>query len=413
MDVLALAGGTPVRSTPFPTWPRVTSAGVDAITSAAAAGVWGDVGGDRKLEFEQRFATYHEAAHGLAVNNGTVSLEIALRALGVGSGDEVIVPAYTFLATATAVLAVNALPIFADIDPNTICLDPESAEAAITPHTKAIIPVHFGGHPADMNALMTIAAKHQIAVIEDAAHAHGAIWHGRKVGALGDIGSWSFQASKNMSSGEGGALTTNAEPLADAMWSLHNCGRQRAGRWYEHAVLGSNHRMTEFQAALLLTQLDTLDADCERRERSAAMLDKSFTDIIGLQPLRRDPRVDRHAYHAYQVRYDADALGGLSIDKYVSAMQAEGIPIGRGYPMPLYQQPVFAQAAFDHKATGYNTDDPRTAYASISCPTTEETCRTMLRIPQSTLLADDTDIDDIVTAAAKVSASADPLRYCW
>ena len=409
MSTPAIAGGTPVRSTPFPSWPRVTEAAVDAVTQAARDGVWGSVSGPRKLEFERRFAEYHDAEYGLAVTNGTISLQLALTALGVGSGDEVIVPAYTFLATATAVLGVNALPVFADLD-DTICLDPDAFEAAITPRTKAVIPVHLAGHPADMDRINAIAARHGIGVVEDAAHAHGAVWNGRHVGAIGDIGSWSFQASKNMSGGEGGALTTDDPELAEMLWSLHNCGRQRDGVWYEHTLLGGNHRMTEFQAALLGTQLDTLDADLDRRERSAARLAAGLAEIPGLQPVRRDPRVGRHAFHLYQLWYDAAAFGGLSRADFLAALRAEGIPASDGYPVPLNQQPLFAKAAFDHRATGYDPSYPPTQYAAVELPATERACRELIWLTQNVLLADDTDIDDVLTAAARVQAGAADVR---
>lgn len=408
MDELALLGGTPVRGEPFPAWPPVTEAAAEAVAQVVRDGVWGAVDGPRKLEFERRYAAYHDARFGLGVSNGTVSLQIALTALGVGSGAEVVVPAYTFLATASAVLAVNALPVFVDVD-DTGCLDPAAFEAAITGRTKAVIPVHFAGHPADLDRIGEIASRHDIGVIEDAAHAHGAAWSGRKVGAIAQFGSWSFQASKNVTSGEGGALTTNDEALAELAWSLHNCGRPRHGLWYEHTMLGGNHRITEFQAALLLIQLDQLDQALDRREHSAAILDRHLGFVDGLTPLRRDPRCTRHAYHLYQLWYDEQAFG-LPRHRFIEAMVAEGIPLSEGYPMPLYRQPLFAKAAFDHRATGYDGSVEGSRYGDLDLPGAERFCRNVLWIPQQVLLGDDGDIADVVTAAERVRAGAGSLR---
>lgn len=410
MDQPALTGGIPVRTKPFPSWPPTDDTIVQAVAQAVRSGVWGDVDGEQKLEFERRFAEFQDAKHGLGVSSGTVSLQIALAALGIKAGDEVIVPAYTFLATATAVLMVNALPVFVDVDPETVNMDPAAVEAAITPRTKAIIPVHFGGQPADMDRLTDVARRHGLAVVEDAAHAHGASWNGRKVGAIGDIGCWSFQASKNMSSGEGGALTTNNDELADLAWSLHHCGRPRGGVWYDHTILGGNHRIAELQSALLLAQLEGIEEMLDRRERSAEILDRGLGAIAGLRPMTRDPRCTRHAYHLYQFRYDEDEMGGLSRDRFADAMRAEGIPISGGYPMPLYRQSLFVKAAFDHAATNYDAAYEPTKYGELDLPVSERLCRQALWFTQNMLLASDADLADILTAAEKIRSNAATLR---
>lgn len=404
-DRLALLGGAPVRTKPFPSWPPVTDSAVAAVTAAVTDAVWSEVGGPQKTRFEREFAAYHDAAHGIAVCNGTVSLEIALRALGIGHGDEVIVPGYTFLATATAVLQVSALPVFADIEEGTGCIDPAAVEALISPRTKAIIPVHLAGHPADLDRICAIAEAHGLAVLEDAAHAHGAQWKGRGVGSFGAFGSWSFQASKNMTSGEGGILITNDDALADAAWSLHHCGRSRTGAWYEHSRLGGNYRLTEFQSALLLDQLGHLADDVARRERSAAVITAALDELDGLTPLQRDPRCTAHGYHLYQFRYHAEAFGGLPRERFVEALVAEGIPCSAGYGLPLDRQGVFADQAFDVAATGWTPDNPRTRYGRTDLPVTEGLCREGVWIPQTALLGDESDIADIVEAVGKVARS--------
>jgi len=410
MPALALAGGTPLRRAPFPAWPPVTDATVRAITDAVTGGVWGDVDGPRKTEFERRFADYQGAAHAVGVTNGTTALQIALAALGIRSGDEVIVPAYTFVATATAVLSVNALPIFVDVDPTTGCLDPAAAEAAITPRTKAVMPVHLGGQPADLDAFTDLARRHGLALVEDAAQAHGATWRDRPVGAFGSFGTFSFQASKNLTAGEGGAVTTDDAELAEIAWSLHHCGRSRQRPWYEHERLGGNHRLTELQAALLLDQLDGADTRAERRERSAALLDAGLADVPGLTPMSRDERCTRHAYHLYQLRYKPAEFGGPAREAFVRALSAEGVPASAGYGRPLDRQRLFAEHRFDERATGYDPDYPATRFGQLDLPHTEQLCAEAVWLPQQVLLGSDEDCADVLAAIRKVREHADELR---
>jgi dTDP-4-amino-4,6-dideoxygalactose transaminase len=410
MERPALLGGEPLRTRPFPSWPHSGEEESDALQEVLREGVWSDASGPRKRELERRFAEFHGAEHAVAVTNGTISLEIALKALGIGAGDEVIVPPYTFLATATAVLGVNALPVFADIDPETYCLSPDAVEAAITPRTRAVIPVHLGGHPADMDRFQEIREKHGIAVIEDAAHAHGAAWKDRKVGALGDAGCWSFQASKNMTAGEGGMFTTNDKDLAEKAWSLHHCGRMPEGAWYEHTVLGGNYRITEFQCAILLAQLARLPEQTARREENAAILDEESAKIEGLRPLKRDLRCTVHAHHLYLFRYDAEAFGGMSRDLFIQALCAEGIPASPGYTVPLDRQPVFAGRAFDTRATGYDPSHAPTRYGSLELPVCERACEETVWFTQNMLLGEEEDLADIVRAMRKVRQASGSLQ---
>jgi dTDP-4-amino-4,6-dideoxygalactose transaminase len=410
MAALAVTGGTPARTRPFPAWPPVTDEAVRAVADVVRAGTWGDVDGPAKTEFERRFAAYQGVPHALGVSNGTVALQIALAAAGIGSGDEVIVPAYTFIATASAVLNVNALPVFADVDADTGCLDPDAAEAAITERTKAILPVHLGGQAADLDRFVQIADEHHLVLIEDAAQAHGARWRGRPVGGFGAFGTFSFQASKNITAGEGGAVTTTDAELAEVVWSLHHCGRSRERPWYEHERLGGNHRLTEMQAALLLAQLDGAPARADRRERSAALLDQGLTDTPGLTPMHRDERCTRHAYHLYQLRYDPRGFGGVPRERFIAALCAEGVPASAGYGRPLDRQPVFAQRRFDQRATGYDPDYPPTRFGELDLPHTQRLCEQAVWIPQHVLLGSDDDCADVLAAVRKVAAHADELR---
>lgn len=410
IETLALLGGTPVRQTPFPSWPPVTDSTAAAVAEALREGVWSDVAGPRKLAFERSFADAHGSRHALAVSNGTVSLQIALASLGVASGDEVIVPAYTFLATATSVLNVNAAPVFVDVLASTGTIDPAAVEAAITPRTRAIMPVHFGGHPADMDALMAISDRTGIPIVEDAAQAHGARWRDRSVGSFGAFGSFSFQASKNMSAGEGGALTTNDDRLAEMAWSLHHCGRIRDEPWYNHVVNGGNHRLGELQCAILLDQLDAAEAYMATRTRSAAILDAAFGEIEGIDPLGTDERVTRHAYHIYCMRYDPAAFGGLDRHTFMEAMRAEGVPTSSGYISPLNRQPVFAEHRFDVRSVGLDLTDPRFAYGEFRLPVSERLCDEMVMFPQFVLLGDEDAVRGIPEAVLKIQREAASLR---
>lgn len=409
-DTLALHGGTPVRQEPYPSWPPVTESTARAVADALGEGVWSDVEGRRKLAFERAFADAHGARHGLAVSNGTVSLQIALAALGVGSGDEVIVPGYTFLATATSVLGVNAAPVFVDILPTTGTMDPQAVEAAITPRTRAIMPVHFAGQPADLDALMAIGARHGVPVVEDAAQAHGALWRDRPVGSFGSFGSFSFQASKNMTSGEGGILTTGDDALAELAWTLHHCGRIRGQAWYNHEVNGGNHRLGELQCAILLDQLAVAEERMATRSRSAAILDAAFAEIDGVEPLATDERVTRHAYHIYGMRYDPGAFAGVDRGTFMEAMRAEGVPTSGGYISPLNRQPVFARHRFDARAVGLDTADPRFAYDDLRLPESERLCQEMVMFPQYVLLGDEDAVGAIPAAVRKIQREAASLR---
>jgi len=241
------------------------------------------------------------------------------------------------LATASAVMIVGAIPVFADIDPDTYLLDPKRAETLVSVHTKAMIPVHIGGCPADMDAFMGIGKCHSLIIIEDACQAHSAAWRGRRVRAIGHMGAFSFQSSKNITSGEGGAVVGNDDALMEAGWSYHNVGRIRSGRWYQHERLGSNARMAEWEAAVVVAQMARVKKQMALREKNAALLTRMLGEIPGIRPLRRDQRATTHAYHLYIFRNDPEAFGGKSRAGFLKALSAEGIPCSAGY-VPLYRE---------------------------------------------------------------------------
>jgi len=318
-------------------------------------------------------------------------LQVALKAADIKSDDEVIIPPYTFMATAVAVLISNAIPVFADIDPETYNIDPLAAEKAITSKTKAIIPVHVAGCPADMDSIMEVAKKHSLIVIEDAAQAHAAEWRGKKVGGIGDIGCFSFQASKNLNAGEGGIITTNSDDMADICWAYHNCGRTKGASRHETHFMGANFRMTAWQASILLAQMKRLDEQTAIRNRNGIYLSEKLSEIDGIKPAKRDSRVTAHAYHLYVFRYDSSKFGGKTKAQFLQALSAEGIPCSPGYS-PLYKSDLF-------KAAGCDIDYENTE----TCPVTESICRDeAVWLYQTMMLATKEDMDDIISAIKKI-----------
>jgi dTDP-4-amino-4,6-dideoxygalactose transaminase len=396
---LAIDGGTPVRQKPWPAWPVWDEADAQAVANVVRSGEWFSMSGTQVKAFGEAFAKFHGAQYSAPCTNGTQSIEIALRAVGVNAGDEVIVPPYTFIATASACVEVNAIPVFADIDPDTYNLDPRAAEAAITDRTTAIIAVHIAGCPADMDAFRELAKRRGLKLIEDCAQAHGAEWRGQRVGALGDAGSFSFQASKNLNSGEGGIVLTNHPQVYDRAWSLIHVGRVRDGGWYQHDILSGNYRMTEFQGALLLTQMRRLEEQTKLRNENAQYLAQQLAEIPGIRPLKRDERVTTHAYHSFLYRYDASAFGGRPREEFLRALRAEGIPGSPGYT-PLYREKAFRPDRNTHPQAGQYD------YSKVHCPVTERACMEEgVWMFQSIFLASRSDMDDIVAAMRKVQAA--------
>jgi len=400
-SALALFGGKQIREgKSFPAWPQYGKNEANGLLRVLNSGVWG-YGGTETEKFEKAFAEYQHCKYCVTMTNGSNTLRNALLACGIEAGAEVIVPPYTFLATATSVIEANCVPVFADIDPDTYCIDPKQIEAAITPRTKAIIPVHLGGQAADMDKIMKIAKKYKLYVIEDCAHAHGAEYKGKRVGSIGDIGSFSFQSSKNLCSGEGGAIVSNNKELADKCWSIQNCGRVKDGAWYQHENLGSNYRLSQFQAVILNEQLKKLDKETEKREQNGTYLDKKLSQIPGIRPLARKKESTRLAYHLYLFRYDAKVFG-IPRKTFLAALTAEGIPACEGYSTLIYQQPFMVKKQFasftEWKHTNKSLDYTKTKCPVAEKAASEEGCW----MHQSVLLGTRKDMDDIVAAIAKV-----------
>ena len=420
MSKLALFGGPKAITTPFPSWPvfdeedeknilqvlRSTNWWLYAYDDSKTTGVPGqDIA--HSVQFERDLAAAQFVKHCYAVTSGTCALEIALEACGVGPGDEVITTPYTFVATSSSIFSRCALPVYVDIDPQTYNIDPSKIEEAITPKTKAILPVHFGGEIADMDAIMPIAEKHNLMVVEDAAQAQGAILEGnRGAGGLGHVGIFSFQQSKVMTAGEGGACTTQRDDLAEELWSLRNCGRSKTGVWYEHHRLGRNLRITEWQGAILRGQLRRLKNQCQTRYRNFQTFCKNIESIPGIVPCKLHPKAIQHSLYLPMFRFTGDGWDGLHRDQVIKALAAEGADASPGYGWPNYGNPVFKtmQEKFGHRAFAFGVDRfPDWNDYTQRCPVAERACSSeALWVSHEPFMGDEKEIQKLTDAFTKV-----------
>ena len=404
MPELALFGGTKTKQKPFPLWPHYDDNERRALNQVLESRVWWRTPGTKTLEFEKAFAEYHGARHGIAVTNGTAALEVTMAALDIGPGDEVIVPDFTFIATASAVLFANALPVLVDVHPEAYCLDPELTEAAITPRTKAIIAVHMGGHPADLDRLGQLAQKRGLHLIEDSAHAHGSEWRGKKIGTFGKAGTFSFQSSKLMTAGEGGIIISNDDAFERQARSVHDCGRMPGEWFYSHFIYGSNYRLSEWQGAILTVQLDRLEEQTLHRHRNGRLLDKLFAEIPGITPQRCDPRCTRNGQYAYIFHVDAKQFAGISTENFIAALNAEGIPTQASYP-PLHELDCFRSGEYRKCLSGKQAIEKH-EFLQQRFPHTQRAAWETVWIPQFALLGDEQDMREIAEAIRKIQQNA-------
>jgi len=321
MGKLAVTGGKPVRTKPWPSWPIRDDREVELVTEATRKGPW-SFDGPKEWEFGEKFAAFSGTQCGLCVANGTVALQLSLEALDIGAWDEVIVPGLTWQATAAAALDINAIPILVDVEPDTYTIDPNALKAAITDRTKAIIPVHLYGCMADMDSILAIAKEHNLKVIEDCSHQHGSQWNGKGVGSMGDLGAFSLQETKLLTSGEGGIVLMNDRDLMLRVYSLRNCGRLYKDTEGQHIQSG-NYRITEFQAAVLLAGLERLESQTLLRDENAQYLNSKLAQIDGIEPMKRRPEATRQAYYYFTFRYDPEKWQGLAPAKFREALTAE------------------------------------------------------------------------------------------
>lgn len=407
----ALLGGARVRQKPFSAWPLQDNRESQGINDVLRSGKWGRGTGQTVSRFEEAYAQLTGAKACLATANGTSSLLVALSALGIGPGDEVIVPPYTFVATINVILQNFALPVFVDTDPNTFQIDANKVEAAVTPQTAALLPVHLGGNAADLDTLLAVAEKRRLPLLEDAAQAHLAEWRGRKVGTLGRAGCFSFQASKNLNSGEGGAIVSNDEALIERCYTFHNNsrGRSAAGADFSYRQRGLNLRLTEFQGALLLAQMSRLDEQSKVREANAAALTAMLRQIPGITPAQQYANCTRNAFHLYMFRYDAAHFAGLPRPRFLKALQAEGIPCSGGYS-PLNREPLLKNTLMSKGYQRiYGEKRLKAWFQQNECPANDRLCTEAVWFTQTMLLGGQADMEQIAGAIARIQRYAADL----
>ncbi|HEU0090630.1 MAG TPA: DegT/DnrJ/EryC1/StrS family aminotransferase [Vicinamibacteria bacterium] len=404
----ALLGGRPVRTEAFPSWPIADAREEQALLGVLRSGKWGRGVGEQVKQFERAYAELTGARHCLATANGSTALLTSLYALDVGAGDEVIVPPYTFVATVNAVLLRGALPIFVDTDIETFQIDARRIESAITERTRVIVPVHLGGSAADLDTILAVAQRRRLPVLEDACQAHLGEWKGRKVGTLGQAGCFSFQASKNLNCGEGGAIVTDDPAFVETCYTFHNNSRTRAtsGDNFSYRGTGGNFRLTEFQAGILQAQMTRLDAQSRTREANASYLSGLLKEIPGLTPARMYAGCTRNAYHLYMFRYDPAQFASLPRARFLEALKAEGIPAAAGYA-PLNKE-AFLEDTLTSR--GFRRIYGERAFAEwrerSQCPQNDRLCGEAVWLGQTMLLGTRADMDQIAEAARKVSAHA-------
>jgi dTDP-4-amino-4,6-dideoxygalactose transaminase len=406
----ALLGGTPAHTGGWPAWPVWRQSWEPAVIKVLRSGRWFRGAGEHVADFEQAYAKLLGAKSCLATASGTTSLMIALHVMGVDAGDEVITSPYTFIATYNAILNAKALPVFADTDPATLTMDPATIESRITDRTRAIVPVHIFGMPCEMDAINAIAKKNKLAVIEDACQAWLAEYHGRKCGTLADVGCFSFQNSKHIPSGEGGAVTANSEELIDRANCFHNCGRAvGTNKGKGSFTRGNNYRMTQMQAVMLLQQIEKLVLETARRRESADRLTAGLQQIPGIQPARL-PQDSLAVWHLYAFRYDKEQFNGLPYGKFVKALIAEGVPCGGVYTEQYFDgllDEAIASRGFQRLFSAKRLKDYRDSLQELKG--NKLVCQTTVALTQNMLLADRSAVNHIIEAVGKIHAHSGEL----
>ncbi len=406
---LAVLGGKPVRTEPFPAWPVVRENDEGNWQDVLQTKRWCRLDGHFADRFEENWAARLGARYCLATASGTTALLTSLNALGIGPGDEVLVPPYTFVATINVVLLQHALPVFVDTDRETFQMDARKIEARITPRTRLILPVHLGGNPADLDKILEVGKKHRLPVLEDACQAHLAEWRHEKVSTLGDLGCFSFQASKNLNSGEGGAILTNSQEHAEFCRSFHNQGRGAPGSGFSYVRNGGNFRMTEFQAALLLSQFERVEEQSRTREQNAQYLTSMLREIPGVTPARMYEGCTRNAYHLYMARYDPSQFAGLPRARFLKALRAEGIPCSGGYT-PLNKEPFLKKTAASRAFHAIYPERELAEYEERNhCPENDKLCEEAVWFSQTMLIGTRQDMDQIAEAIRKIHEQAGEL----
>ena len=413
MPKLAIAGGRPVRRKPFPAWPIYSNHEARALLQVLRSRNWGGYPfpNTHASAFAAKFAKAHGAKYGIALANGTVAIEVALKAAGIKPGDEVVVPAYTWEGTVGPILLLNAIPVFVDVDPDTYCLDAHLIERAITPKTRAILPVHLAMNFADLDEILRIARSRNIAVIEDCAHAHAGQWRGKGAGGSGDFGCFSFQSSKIITAGEGGAVITSSLEHFERAQSYVNCGRASITDQFRHRLIGFNYRMTEFQAAVLEVQLQRLPKQAKTRLANINYFEKRLRGTPGLAFLKRDKRITRLAAYQFVFKYLPEHFGGIPRAAFLAALETEGIPCDGLFYEPVYRSALFPVDPADFPALSWGRPAPLNLKTLYHCPVAERAAyKEAVWLPHHLFLGTQKDTDDIADVILKVCENINELR---
>jgi perosamine synthetase len=410
---LALKGGKPVRTAPWLSWPVWDPEAEQPMMELLRSGDWYRGDGNKCNEFEAKYAALIGAGRVVATASGSAALIASLQMLGVDAGDEVIVSPFTFIASYNVIFNQHALPVFADTDPETFTINPHRIEEKINERTRALLPVHICGLPADMNRILAIAGKHNLPVIEDACQAWLAEYDGKKCGTLGDLGCFSFQNSKHIPSGEGGAISGNNDALMDRCFAYHNCGRPHGESMKgmkENPIRGSNRRMTEVQAGLLLSQMGRALSDADKRLENALYLDSKLKEIPGIVPYKLSDGATRSSYHLYPFRYKKEFFDGLPRNKFMAALRAEGIPCGEGYGQQYFDgliEEAISSRGYKRLFTEQRLNSYREELHNL--PDNDQLTREALWFYQNMLLGERSDMDDIVNAVQKIYENRNQL----
>jgi perosamine synthetase len=408
---LAVLGGEKVRNSAWPEWPEWETSAENDVLSMLRSGRWWRGRGEYVAEFEQHYATLMGAKRCLATASGTTALLVATHVLGVDAGDEVLVSPYTFIATYNAIFINKALPVFVDTDPETFLINPSKIEAKITDRTTAIVPVHIYGLPVDMDSVNRVAKQHDLKVIEDACQAWLGEYKGKKLGTLGDLGCYSFQNSKNLPAGEGGAIVGNSDEIMDQCYSFHNCGRPFGSveATSRYPMRGSNRRMQQIQAITLLSQMSRIEKDADIRLKNAQYLDKKLAEIPGIYPAKLVEGDNRSAYHMYPFRFVAEQFGNVPRDKFIKALRAEGVPCSSGYGKQNYDGLI--EEALNSRGYKRLFSEKRLKQwrEENVLPGNDQLAKEAVTFYQSILLGNKSDMDDIVNAVTKIYENRDSL----
>ncbi len=406
----ALLGGTPVHAGGWPAWPVWRQSWEEDVLNVLRSCKWFRGSAKHVEEFENGYAALLGARRCLATASGTTALIVSLHVMDVDAGDEVIVSPYTFIATYNSILTSKALPVFADTDPDTMTMDPSTIESRITERTRAIMPVHIFGMPCDMDPINAVAAKHKLAVIEDACQAWLAEYKGRKCGTIGDLGCFSFQESKHLPSGEGGAITSNSADLIDRCSAFHDCGRSVGNfKGKGSFTRGNNYRMQQFQAVILRQQFDKLVQETARRRESADYLTANLREIPGIQPVRL-PENSRAVWHLYPFRYDARQFSGLSRNKFMKALSAEGIPCSNVYDEQYYDgllDEAIASRGYRRLFSAVRLKAYRDSFQELKG--NQQVCETTVAVTQNLLLVERGVLDHTIGAIRKIQTHSAAL----